>query len=67
VPADNFGKSFDDTFVDTFNYIIAADRTSFKCANGIHPLLQNNSQTSWPASNCQTFLNALRDLWKDWK
>jgi hypothetical protein len=65
VPADKFGKSFDDTFVETFNYIISADRSQFKCANGIH-LLVGNTPVNWLAVNCQTYLNQLRQLWNNW-
>jgi hypothetical protein len=67
VPADKFGKTYDDTFTSVFNYLVSTDRSTFTCANGIHTLLQDNSHTSWPAANCQTYLNALRDLWNSWK
>src|SRR5258708_37454850 len=67
VPADKFGKSYDDTFVQTFNYVTSADRSTFKCANGIHPLLRANSHVSWPPANCQTFLDALRGFWNGWR
>ena len=62
---DKFGKTLEGTFVETFNFIVGADRSQFKCANGIHMLL-GNSHVTWPATNCQTFLNALRQLWNDW-
>jgi len=65
VPAAHFGTSFDDTFVSTFNYIVNADRAEFRCANDIHPLLQRNSLVSWDSDNCQTFLDALRELWQN--
>lgn len=57
VPVDKFGKSYDDTFVETFNYLVNADRSTFKCANGIHPLLQENSHVSWSPANCQAYLD----------
>jgi hypothetical protein len=66
VPSDKFGKSYDDTFVNTFNYLISSDRAQFKCANGIHPLLGDNSHVSWPSANCQRYLDSLRDLWNGW-
>ena len=65
VPADKFGTSYEDTFVATFNYVVNADRSTFKCANGIHPLLQIDSHVSWPPANCQVFLDALRNLWNN--
>ena len=66
VSADKFGKSYDDTFVATFNYLVNADRSTFKCANGIHALLQANSHVAWSAANCQAYLDALRNLWNNW-
>lgn len=65
VPSEIFGTNFDSTFVNTFNYVINADRSLFKCANGIHPLLGTTAVT-WPAHNCQAYLDALRNLWNKW-
>lgn len=67
VPAEKFGKSYEDTFVATFNYLVNADRSTFKCANGIHPLIQANSHVSWSPKDCQTYLDALRNLWSSWR
>lgn len=67
VPADKFGKSYDDTIVATFNSLVNADRSTFKCANGIHALLQASSHVLWPPANCQTYLDALRNLWNNWE
>ncbi len=61
-----FGTSFTETFVATFNYIVNADRSEFRCANGIHMLL-GNSNVTWPAANCQAYLDSLRQLWNDWR
>jgi hypothetical protein len=62
VPPDRFGGSFGETFVAAFNYLVETDRSSFTCANGIHPLL-GDTHTSWPSANCQSFIDALRALW----
>jgi hypothetical protein len=64
VPNDKFGTTFEDTFVATFNYLSAADRSQFKCANGIHMLL-GNSPVTWRAADCQTFLEAVKQLWNN--
>lgn len=66
VPNDMFGGSFDATFVATFNYIVSADRSEFRCANGIHRLL-GDSHVTWPAANCQTYIAALGRLWNNWR
>lgn len=65
VPNDKFGVNFDNTFVETFNYLVHTDRSQWKCANGITPLY-GNTQTSWPSANCQTYLDVLRNLWNNW-
>ena len=67
VPNEHFKGSWEDTFVSTYNFIEAADRSTFKCANGIHPFLADNSHVSWPSGNCSTFLDALRGLWTNWR
>lgn len=67
VPSDKFGKRYEDTFVATFNYLVNADRSTFKCANGIYPLLQESSHVSWSPVNCQAYLDALRNLWINWR
>lgn len=67
VPNGKFGTSWDSTFVETFNFINLADRSTFTCANGIHKLLADNSHVSWPPGNCSAFIDALRNLWNNWK
>jgi hypothetical protein len=67
IPADNFGGSYKDTFISTFNYIVKADRSTFRCANGIHRLLGDGSPVSWAAANCNAYLESLRDLWNEWQ
>lgn len=67
VPVDKFGGNYVDTFVATYNYLNEADRSKFKCANGIHRLLDVGSHVSWPPANCQLFLDRLRDLWNNWR
>jgi hypothetical protein len=65
IPANKFGKSFDNTVAETFNYIISADRPQFKCANGIHSLF-GTTPVNWSAANCQRYLDGLRRLWNNW-
>ncbi|QFY63535.1 nucleotidyltransferase (plasmid) [Rhizobium grahamii] len=60
-----FGKTFQDTVVETFNFVAEADRSQFKCANGIHSLI-GNSPVTWRAGDCQTYLDAIKKLWLDW-
>jgi hypothetical protein len=62
VPAAQFGGTEQQNFLDTLKWLIAADRSKFECANGQFYLLGNTNVT-WPAANCETFLNAAMDYW----
>ncbi|MBB4231013.1 hypothetical protein GGD56_004879 [Rhizobium mongolense] len=64
-PNDMFGTNFQDTIVETFNFLAEADRSQFKCANGIHPLI-GDSPVTWRAANCQAYLAAVKKLWQGW-
>lgn len=66
VPAEKFGGNCTLTFTSTFDYLASVDRSTFKCANGIHPLLEANSHVSWSPGDCQAYLDALRWLWINW-
>jgi hypothetical protein len=67
IPAENFGTNHEDTFVATFNYLVNTDRATFTCANGIHQLLQLNSDVYWSPADCDTYLDALRNFWNSWR
>jgi hypothetical protein len=59
VPTDRFGGTEQLNFKDVLNWVLAADRTKFECANGQFKLL-GNSNVTWPAENCTKFLNAVK-------
>jgi hypothetical protein len=64
VPADKFGKSYQDTFVDCFNWILQADSTKLVCASYMHWLVRDNEQTSWPLANFSAYLAAVKKHWE---
>lgn len=45
VPAHNFAQSYEASFVNTFNWVLSADKTKLACANDLHWLVRDN-QTS---------------------
>ncbi len=65
VPNDKFGGSYQDTMVAAINWILAADRSKFWCAN-MQTKLLGDSAVAWPAANCDLFLDALKKLWSEW-
>jgi hypothetical protein len=66
VPNEKFGKSYEDSFVNSINWILEADRSKFVCANEQYYLLYENSLVTWRDSKCTKFLTAACDLWKHW-
>jgi hypothetical protein len=64
VPNDQFGGSYQQTWVNCFNYIVTAERDNFVCANNMHWLVRDNSPTSWPVWNFNAFNAALKKYWE---
>jgi hypothetical protein len=66
VPAAHFGKSYEDSFVKTFNWMLKADKTKLACANDLFWLVRDNSQNCWPTAKFDTYLAAVKRYWNDW-
>lgn len=66
VPDDQFGKNYEDTFVNVINWIMDAERANFVCANEQYYLLRDGSPVTWQTEKCDEFLNAAIDFWKQW-
>jgi len=66
VPADLFGVDYDKSMVNCINWLYAADRSTFLCANRQYKLLDDIQDVSWNAKDCDAFLNGLVALWKGW-
>lgn len=67
VPNDKFGKSYGDSFVGAFNWILAADRTKFVTPSGQHYLSRDGAPECWQCANCNSFINQVIKLWNEWK
>jgi len=65
VPKEKFGGTYSATLVAGLNWIFAADRSKFICANEQHDLL-GDAPVNWPAPNCDRFLDEARKLWNEW-
>jgi hypothetical protein len=66
VPADKFGSSYQDTFVNCFNWVVNADRSKLTTASGLHWLVRDNERTSWPSANFKAYTDAASKFWTDW-
>jgi hypothetical protein len=64
VPNDKFGGTYQQTWINCFNYIVTADRDKLVTANYKHWLVRDNTPTSWPVANFNTFTTALKKYWE---
>jgi hypothetical protein len=65
VPNYLFAGSYQDAIVAAFNWIVEQDRSKFVTANEQFYLL-GDSAVTWPAANCDAFLNAFIELYNNW-
>jgi hypothetical protein len=63
-PDGSFGGSYQETWINCFNYIVTAERDKLACANFMHWLVRDNSPTSWSVSNFLAFTAALKKYWE---
>jgi uncharacterized protein YbaA (DUF1428 family) len=65
VPNEKFGTSYGDTLVNSINWLLKTDRTQLVCANEQYYLL-GDGNVQWPTANCDQFLSAVVEMWKNW-
>lgn len=63
VPDQQFGASYDDTFVNVVNWLNSADLTDFVCQNGIQRLFDPDR---WTPQNARAYIGALIQMWNQW-
>lgn len=66
VPADKFVQSYEDSFVNTFNWVLNADKTKLACANDLHWLVRDNLNVCWSTANFDAYLAAAKKYWNEW-
>jgi len=64
VPTDNFGATYQDTFVNCYNWTVQTDSTKLVCANYMHWLVRDDQHTSWPVANFDAYLAAAKKHWE---
>ncbi|RRY11307.1 nucleotidyltransferase domain-containing protein [Brucella anthropi] len=64
VPNDKYVGSYQDMFVECFNWIVAADESKLTTGSGLHWLVRDNSSVCWSSANFRTFTAALKKFWE---
>jgi hypothetical protein len=65
IPNNQFGASFQSSFVNCHNYLTQNSKDNFKCLNGIRPLWGDTTE-NWNQPDANTFLEQLEQLWNNW-
>jgi hypothetical protein len=67
VPSERFTPDYSTCFLNILNWLQhEADKNELVCANEVHSLLRDGYPVCWPPANCETFLAALAELWRQW-
>lgn len=66
VPADKFVQCYEDSFVNTFNWVLNAEKTKLACANDLYWLVRDNSNECWSTANFDAYLAAAKKYWNEW-
>jgi len=66
VPVSHFGGSYEDAFVNTFNWVLKADTTKLTCANELFLLVRDGTHNCWPTGDFEAYLLAMQRYWNDW-
>jgi hypothetical protein len=66
VPNEKFSGTYANTFANSLNWLLQADRSGFVCANEQFYLLREGSHMTWRDAQCTKFLNAAAGLWRQW-
>jgi hypothetical protein len=64
VPDEQFGGTYQQTWINCFNHIVTADRDKLVCANHMHWLVRDSAPTCWPVANFNSFTAALKKYWE---
>lgn len=67
VPADKFGTSYSDSWVNSFNWLLQADKTKLACANDLFWLVRDNSNVCWSTADFDAYIAKAKKYWNDWK
>jgi hypothetical protein len=63
VPADKFVQTYEDSFINTFNWVLNADKTKLCCANKLYWLVRDNSNVCLSTANFGTYLDSAKKYW----
>lgn len=66
VPNDRFGSSFEDSFVNSFNWVNNSDKTQLACANDLYWLIREGVGNCWRRTDFEAYLLGVQKYWNEW-
>lgn len=66
VPNNEFGTSFEDSFVNSFNWITNSDKSKLACANNLYWLIREGGGNCWEPNDFETYITAVKKFWNEW-
>lgn len=66
VPNNKFGTSFEDSFVNSFNWVNDSDKTQLACANDLYWLIREGAGNCWKPADFETYIAAVKKYWNEW-
>lgn len=65
VPNNCYVDSYQDTFVNTVNWLLTAEEKNLMCANNFHYLIRDNASVCWNSSDYSNFINGVVKIWQE--
>ena len=66
VPTSTFGRTYEDSVVDAYNWITRQDTSTLACANDLFWLVREGGQNCWSPANFDTYIAAFKKYWNEW-
>lgn len=66
VPDSKFGTSFEDSFVNSFNWVNDSDKAQLACANDLYWLIREGGGNCWKPVDFETYISAVKKYWNKW-
>lgn len=66
VPNNKFGASFEDSFVNSFNWVNESDKMQLACANDLYWLIREVGGNCWKPADFETYMAAVKKYWNEW-
>lgn len=66
VPNSKFELTFEDSFVNSFNWVTNSDKTQLACANDLFWLIREGGGNCWKPADFEMYIAAVKKYWNEW-